>query len=233
MPRADCSSNTIRDSISRVAPSLRGPRFAPALRHARRPCALTRVLIPPVGEPNGTQRTEDAAGEPIAVTTMLDLDLSGLKERDAALRKIDVAVNSTDALPPVRGTSSTPAPPKPVPVVAAKPAPTDRPWAADGKPRHRKNAYEYFNEWDSYDVDKELEKLEPNPAIVEVSEEAADDGLPPGLTAADLQGLSAIEVPQRPSSPLKQPHTRTRRPDPHCPHPWLAPRRLRRESAAR
>ena len=41
MPRADCSSNTIRDSISRVAPSLRGPRFAPALRHARRPCALT------------------------------------------------------------------------------------------------------------------------------------------------------------------------------------------------
>ena len=42
MPRADCSSNTIRDSISRVAPALRGPRFAPALRHARRPCALTR-----------------------------------------------------------------------------------------------------------------------------------------------------------------------------------------------
>ena len=42
MPRADCSSNTVRDSISRVAPSLRGPRFAPALRHARRPCALTR-----------------------------------------------------------------------------------------------------------------------------------------------------------------------------------------------
>jgi hypothetical protein len=42
MPRADCSSNTIRDSISRVAPSLRGPRFAPALRHARRPCALMR-----------------------------------------------------------------------------------------------------------------------------------------------------------------------------------------------
>ena len=38
MPRADCSSNTIRDSISRVAPSLRGPRSAPALRHARRPC---------------------------------------------------------------------------------------------------------------------------------------------------------------------------------------------------
>ena len=42
MPRADCSSNTIRDSISRVSPSLRGPRFTPALRHARRPCALTR-----------------------------------------------------------------------------------------------------------------------------------------------------------------------------------------------
>ena len=41
MPRADCSSNTIRDSISRVAPSLRGPRFAPALRHARRPRTLS------------------------------------------------------------------------------------------------------------------------------------------------------------------------------------------------
>ena len=45
MPRADCSSNTIRDSISRVAPSLRGPRFAPALRHARRPCALPPPLL--------------------------------------------------------------------------------------------------------------------------------------------------------------------------------------------
>ena len=47
MPRADCSSNTIRGSISRVAPpSLRGPRSAgapsaPAFRHARRPCAHT------------------------------------------------------------------------------------------------------------------------------------------------------------------------------------------------
>ena len=121
---------------------------------------------------------------------MLDLDLSGLKERDAALRKIDVAVNSTDALPPVRGTSATPAPPKLAPAVAAKLPPTDSPSAADSKPRHRKNAYEYFNEWDSFDVDKELNKLEPNPAIVE----EADDGLPAGLTAADLQGLSAIEV---------------------------------------
>ena len=193
---------------------------------------LAARSAPVGGEPNGTN-SEPTTSLPIAVTAMLDLDLSGLKERDAALRKIDVAVNSTDALPPVRGTSATPAPPKPVPVVAAKPAPTDLPSAADSKPRHRKNAYEYFNEWDSYDVDKELEKLEPNPAIVEVSEEAADDGLPPGLTAADLQGLSAIEVPQRPSSPLKQTHTRTRHPDPHCPHPWLAPRRLRRESAAR
>ena len=31
---AACSSNTIRDSISRVAPSLRGPRSAPAARAA-------------------------------------------------------------------------------------------------------------------------------------------------------------------------------------------------------
>lgn len=51
---------------------------------------------------------------------MLDLDLSGLKERDAALRKIDVAVNSTDALPPVRGTSATPAPPKLAPAGGGK-----------------------------------------------------------------------------------------------------------------
>lgn len=138
----------------------------------------------------------------------MDLDLSSLKERDAALRKIDVAVNSADAaLPPVRGTSATPAPPKPVPAVAAKLPTTDSPSAADSKPRHRKNAYEYFNEWDSFDVDKELTKLEPNPAIVELSEEA-DDGLPPGLTAADLQGLSAIEVLATPE-PSARTNTRT------------------------
>ena len=56
MPRANCSSNTIRDSISRVAPSLRGPRFAPALRHARRPCALTRGR-PAVRRRPGTGRS--------------------------------------------------------------------------------------------------------------------------------------------------------------------------------
>jgi len=41
---AACSSNTIRDSISRVAPSLRGPRSAPTLRHARRPRASYVLL---------------------------------------------------------------------------------------------------------------------------------------------------------------------------------------------
>ena len=60
MPRADCSSNTIRDSISRVAPSLRGPRFAPALRHARRPCALTRGR-PAVPRRPGTGRSRRTA----------------------------------------------------------------------------------------------------------------------------------------------------------------------------
>ena len=60
MPRADCSSNTIRDSISRVAPSLRGPRFAPALRHARRPCALTRGR-PAVPRQPGTGRSRRTA----------------------------------------------------------------------------------------------------------------------------------------------------------------------------
>ena len=68
MPRADCSSNTIRDSISRVAPSLRGPRFAPALRHARRPCALTRSLLspPPSFAGAGFTRADDAAGSTAA-----------------------------------------------------------------------------------------------------------------------------------------------------------------------
>ena len=28
------------------------------------------------------------------------------------------------------------------------------------KPRQRKHAYEYFNQWDAYDVDGELDKLE-------------------------------------------------------------------------
>ena len=160
----------------------------------------------------------------------MDLDLSSLKERDAALRKIDVAVNSADAaLPPVRGTSATPAPPKPVPAVAAKLPPTDSPSAADSKPRHRKNAYEYFNEWDSFDVDKELTKLEPNPAIVELSEEEADDGLPPGLTAADLQGLSAIEVLATPE-PSARTNTRTLCAQRACVPSWRVSAQCRRHT---
>ena len=44
---AACSSNTIRDSIGRVAPSQRGPRSAPALRQPR-PCAfITQARVPP------------------------------------------------------------------------------------------------------------------------------------------------------------------------------------------
>jgi len=42
---AACSSNTIRDSISRVAPSLRGPRYAPALRHAPSARFLYPLLV--------------------------------------------------------------------------------------------------------------------------------------------------------------------------------------------
>jgi hypothetical protein len=57
---AACSSNTIRDSISRVAPSQRGPRSAPALRHARRPCALTRGR-PTVPRRPGTGRSRRTA----------------------------------------------------------------------------------------------------------------------------------------------------------------------------
>ena len=63
MPRADCSSNTIHDSISRVSPSLRGPRFAPALRHARRPCALPPpqdLVRSPVARARGMPNTPGA-----------------------------------------------------------------------------------------------------------------------------------------------------------------------------
>ena len=126
---------------------------------------------------------------------MVDLDLSGLKERDAALRKIDAAANSADAaLPPVRGTSTRKAPPKPATTAPARLPPAANLSAADSKPRHRKNAYEYFNEWDSYDVDKELSKLEPDPAEQATPSDEAGAGLLPGLTASDLEGLSAIEV---------------------------------------
>ena len=48
MPRADCSSNTIRDSISRVAPSLRGPRAS------RPPCGTrgVRARLRAAGQPS-------------------------------------------------------------------------------------------------------------------------------------------------------------------------------------
>ena len=45
---------------------------------------------------------------------------------------------------------------------AARPAtaPAAASEAAPLKPRQRKHAYEYFNQWDAYDVEGEIEKLE-------------------------------------------------------------------------
>ena len=66
------------------------------------------------------------------------------------------------------------------------------------KPRQRKHAYEYFNQWDAYDVDGELTKLEdaaPAPVVEEVEPE--DEGLPPGLTATMLAKMPAVEIERR------------------------------------
>jgi len=80
----------------------------------------------------------------------------------------------------------------------AQDAPAPAPSPAPVKPRQRKHAYEYFNQWDAYDVDGELQKLDGGrtpEAVEEVVEE--DDGLPPGVTAAMLAKLPTVEVERR------------------------------------
>ena len=84
-------------------------------------------------------------------------------------------------------------------VAGAKAAVGGAPKATDEKkPRQRKHAYEYFNQWDAYDVDGELTKLEDKQAVETAAvPESEDDGLPPGLTASMLATMPAIEVNYR------------------------------------
>ena len=71
------------------------------------------------------------------------------------------------------------------------------------KPRQRKHAYEYFNQWDAYDVDGELDKLEEKKKATGGFENETDapkeknDGLPPDLTAAMLSQMPAVEIERR------------------------------------
>ena len=74
--------------------------------------------------------------------------------------------------------------------------------AKEVKPRQRKHAYEYFNQWDAYDVDGELNKLEEKkPGGFEDEADAPpqpkNDGLPPDLTAAMLAQMPAVEIERR------------------------------------
>ena len=68
-----------------------------------------------------------------------------------------------------------------------------------GKGSHRKHAYEYFSEWDRFDVEGELRKLDAeqpeaggNPAGA-----SCDDGLPSGLTPEMLRDMPKVEVERR------------------------------------
>jgi len=71
------------------------------------------------------------------------------------------------------------------------------PDAVGGKGSHRKHAYEYFSEWDRFDGDGELKKLDSGAAAAGAGAVAAtkeDEGLPPGLTAEMLRDMPRVEV---------------------------------------
>ena len=104
---------------------------------------------------------------------------------------------------------------------------------------------EYFNQWDAYDVDGELSKLEGKAAEAEEAapaEAKQDDGLPPDLTAERLARMPAVEVISRPPPP--PPNTlearlraasRCRRADTTCyalPGPWHTRARRSRRMAS-
>ena len=63
--------------------------------------------------------------------------------------------------------------------------------AEHDKGKHRKHAYEYFNEWDRFDVDKELSKMDAD----EAAAAAAASG---GQSAELIAGLLPSEVPKLP-----------------------------------
>ena len=125
---------------------------------------------------------------------LLDDFLADVGAKDEYLRKSSKDNVAAPELPPVRGSAGK----APAPPAAPKAAATAPPAAADddGKPRHRKHAYEYFSEWDRYDVDGELERLEDAPdAAPEAAKE--EEGLPPGFTAAEVKKLPAVEIERR------------------------------------
>eukprot|EP00962_Isochrysis_galbana_P036337 scaffold12545_cov90-Isochrysis_galbana.AAC.2 len=70
-----------------------------------------------------------------------------------------------------------------------------------GKSSHRKHAYEYFSEWDRFDVDGELEKLDKESDAGGSSGGGGGagehDGLPSGLTAEMLRDMPKVEVERR------------------------------------
>ena len=100
--------------------------------------------------------------------------------------------------------SELPSMPAAAPTAPAKAPPAKPPTkAADApiKPRQRKHAYEYFNQWDAYDVDKEVAKLEDppesTPAEAALADAEKNDGLPGDLTPSLLARMPLVEVERR------------------------------------
>ena len=158
--------------------------------------------------------------------------LSDISAKDASLRTHREVANS-EPLPPVRSRILPPARAAPkaelasVSVAAAAPS---APAAAAARTKgtkgtaHRKHAYEYFSEWDKFDVDGELAKIDEASAEqtavtgsdaaatatdaaasreattatrVPPSSEADDEGLPPGMTSDTLASMPRVEVERR------------------------------------
>ena len=111
--------------------------------------------------------------------------------------KDEAAIWDDDDVPSLAEPTKLPA------ATAAKPAAKANGGQAKAEPvkaRQRKHAYEYFNQWDAYDVDGELDKLESkkaNDAEEEMPVSKANDGLPPDLTAAMLAKMPAVEIERR------------------------------------
>eukprot|EP00965_Chrysotila_dentata_P219007 6190886-Pleurochrysis_carterae.AAC.1 len=70
-------------------------------------------------------------------------------------------------------------------------------------------AYEYFSEWDKYDVDRELGKLEQSANSEGTAAQGqvdVDEGLPPGITAEMLEAMPRVEVRARPGEEYRSSH---------------------------
>jgi hypothetical protein len=71
-----------------------------------------------------------------------------------------------------------------------------------GKTSHRKHAYEYFSDWDRFDVDGEMQKLDGDTdtaagRAAPAGAASEEDGLPAGLTAETLRDMPKVEVERR------------------------------------